>query len=256
MERLTACAAPGGTSSDGNRFGRQRTRTPRRRGERAWPLRARQSAEHVDYRRSCSGARSIRERKTADRSNHAVWRVCSSALKSGRRPRRASGMRLSKPCRRRKRETDVFGWFEQGSLRSASSFRTLAAPTRTTARTSKRGVGVNWRRGWNQIVARRFSIKLHLHQDCDQRSRRRGGSNRRAAHFGVAPGEASRSLRSFQAGNRPGRQPRPARMLSPLFLVIAALVKLTSRGPVFFRQERIGQARASVHDAQVPDDAG
>ena len=31
-------------------------------------------------------------------------------------------------------------------------------------------------------------------------------------------------------------------MLSPLFLLIAALVKLTSRGPVFFRQERVGQA--------------
>jgi lipopolysaccharide/colanic/teichoic acid biosynthesis glycosyltransferase len=30
-------------------------------------------------------------------------------------------------------------------------------------------------------------------------------------------------------------------ILSPLFLMIAALVKLTSPGPVFFRQERIGQ---------------
>src|SRR6185295_10178322 len=30
-------------------------------------------------------------------------------------------------------------------------------------------------------------------------------------------------------------------MLSPLFLIIAALVKLRSRGPVFFRQERVGQ---------------
>jgi lipopolysaccharide/colanic/teichoic acid biosynthesis glycosyltransferase len=30
-------------------------------------------------------------------------------------------------------------------------------------------------------------------------------------------------------------------MLSPIFLVLAALVKLTSRGPVFYRQERVGQ---------------
>lgn len=30
-------------------------------------------------------------------------------------------------------------------------------------------------------------------------------------------------------------------LLSPVFLLIAALIKLTSRGPVFFRQERVGQ---------------
>src|SRR5262249_35574658 len=30
--------------------------------------------------------------------------------------------------------------------------------------------------------------------------------------------------------------------LSPLFLLVSALVKLTSEGPVFFRQQRVGQA--------------
>ena len=34
-------------------------------------------------------------------------------------------------------------------------------------------------------------------------------------------------------------------LLSPLFLVIAALVKLTSRGPVFFVQERLGRNGAT-----------
>ena len=48
-------------------------------------------------------------------------------------------------------------------------------------------------------------------------------------------------------------------ILSPALLVIALMVKLTSRGPVFFRQERIGRAgrpfniikfRSMVHDAE------
>ena len=30
-------------------------------------------------------------------------------------------------------------------------------------------------------------------------------------------------------------------ILSPVFLVVAVLVKLTSEGPVFFRQKRIGE---------------
>ena len=43
--------------------------------------------------------------------------------------------------------------------------------------------------------------------------------------------------------------------LAPLFLVIAALVSLGSRGPVLFRQVRIGQNDEALHDAEVQDDA-
>ena len=42
-------------------------------------------------------------------------------------------------------------------------------------------------------------------------------------------------------------------VLSPLLLCIAAAIKLTSPGPVLFRQRRIGRGRG-VRPAQVPDD--
>lgn len=35
-------------------------------------------------------------------------------------------------------------------------------------------------------------------------------------------------------------------VLSPLLLVLAAWVKLDSKGPVFFRQKRVGRRQASV----------
>ena len=42
-------------------------------------------------------------------------------------------------------------------------------------------------------------------------------------------------------------------LLSPLMLVIALLVKVSSPGPVFFRQERVGKNGKPLPDREVPD---
>ena len=42
----------------------------------------------------------------------------------------------------------------------------------------------------------------------------------------------------------------------PIWLAIAAAIKLDSRGPVFYRDRRVGRRRARVRDVQVPDDGG
>ncbi len=44
-------------------------------------------------------------------------------------------------------------------------------------------------------------------------------------------------------------------VLSPLFLIMAILIKVTSKGPVFFKQNRLGLRGPEVHPLQVPDDA-
>ena len=44
-------------------------------------------------------------------------------------------------------------------------------------------------------------------------------------------------------------------LLAPLFLAIALVIKLDTRGPVFFRQVRVGPRRRDVPDVQVPDHA-
>ena len=43
--------------------------------------------------------------------------------------------------------------------------------------------------------------------------------------------------------------------LAPLFLVIAIAIKISSKGPVFFRQKRIGQIRGVFCLPEIPLDA-
>ena len=43
-------------------------------------------------------------------------------------------------------------------------------------------------------------------------------------------------------------------LCSPLLLLIAAAVKATSRGPVFFRQQRLGQYGQRLHVPEIPLD--
>ena len=58
-----------------------------------------------------------------------------------------------------------------------------------------------------------------------------------------------------QAHVRPRRQRRSSSSLGlPVWLAIAAAIKLTSRGPVFYRDRAHRARRARVPDVQVPDD--
>ena len=43
-------------------------------------------------------------------------------------------------------------------------------------------------------------------------------------------------------------------LLTPLLLAIAVAVKLSSKGPVFFHQERVGRWGAAIYDPQIPVD--
>ena len=87
---------------------------------------------------------------------------------------------------------------------------------------------------------------------------------------------------AYTAGGRPHTEPRPATRshdlavvawpaakrtldivlallgviaFAPVMLVVAALIKLDTRGPVLFRQRRYGRDREDLHGAEVPHDA-
>ena len=43
-------------------------------------------------------------------------------------------------------------------------------------------------------------------------------------------------------------------LLSPLFLVIGAVIKLTSEGPIFFKQQRLGRSWSSLYVPEIQID--
>jgi lipopolysaccharide/colanic/teichoic acid biosynthesis glycosyltransferase len=139
-----------------------------------------------------------------------------------------------------KRETDVMGWFEGQSvigliLPQIGSFNASTAgelELRVRGELAKR---------LEPAVVSRIAIKVHVHSEAKEatgaafepvdpllgelRSRKEGASLNEAVKRGL---DVLGSLALLI-------------LLSPLMLLIAALVKATSRGPVFFRQVRIGQ---------------
>jgi lipopolysaccharide/colanic/teichoic acid biosynthesis glycosyltransferase len=182
----------------------------------------------------------VRERKRADRSNQPLALVCvvlQSPTKAGSAPIwRAVVDALSAA----KRDTDVLGWFE---THEALGLILAEVPPSNPAfpRELNDRVRGELSRRLDAQTASRVSIQLHIHPEP------------RAAEAAGSPPVDPIVERAFPGDERRSQFDAAKRaldvvlsltllaILSPLFLMIAALLKLTSPGSVFFRQERIGQ---------------
>ena len=184
----------------------------------------------------------IRERKRADRSNQPFLLLLLSADDLGSTspsiwPAAIEALKAAK------RDTDVLGWFSQRAL------GVILPEVGTSDAPVVREIEARVRR---ELAVRllpeyqaRVTTRLHVH---------RGHLEPKgAAGEGFSPVEPLvQPLRP--RGTRAALDDAMKRgldiigslalllALSPLLLLIAALQKLTSRGPVFFRQQRIGQA--------------
>ena len=182
----------------------------------------------------------IRERKRADRSNQPlalvlvavqapfdtgsaqIWRSVIDALSAA------------------KRETDALGWFEKHEAMGLI-LPEVPASTPAFARALNERVRRELSRRLDAQSASRVLVRLHIHTGLD-----------------AAEAEEFQPVDPIVSQGRP-REKRQTNydvakrvldvvlsatllaMLSPLFLLLAALVKFSAPGPVFFRQERVGQ---------------
>jgi lipopolysaccharide/colanic/teichoic acid biosynthesis glycosyltransferase len=177
----------------------------------------------------------IRERKRADRSNQALalalltlngaevddaapaWQAVVDALDAARR------------------ETDVIGWFEN---RKTIGLILPELPS------SEPSLLQDFNERVRRELSRRMetpdiaSMQLHVLPDPN------AVEAEAVAAIAAPPNVKSRKRATYDGVKRALDIVLSLALLavfSPLFLLIAALVKLTSAGPVFFRQERVGQ---------------
>jgi exopolysaccharide biosynthesis polyprenyl glycosylphosphotransferase len=180
----------------------------------------------------------VRERKRADRSNQpfALVVVATEAVVHGN----------SGPMWRTvidslsavKRETDAVGWLDKGRA-IGLLLPEVAASTANFSRDLNERVRYELIKRLDAKALDRVVVKVHVH-----RAKQAVGVGEPFQAVGsIVPDGASLQERHALAKRILDvvLSAMLLAILAPIFLLLAALVKLSSPGPVFFRQERVGQ---------------
>lgn len=139
------------------------------------------------------------------------------------------------------RETDVVGWYKDGST-VAVLFTGLAVSDKSAIlSTILSRVSTALREEMSQEQFNQISISVHFFPD-DWDGDHSGRPSDPVLYPDVfSPNDGVRSLLRIKRAMDIGGSSLLLALCFPLFLIIALAIKLTSKGPVLFRQVRIGQ---------------
>jgi lipopolysaccharide/colanic/teichoic acid biosynthesis glycosyltransferase len=182
----------------------------------------------------------VRERKRADRSNQPFVLLLVSANDRGGPNSSSMWRAATEALTAAIRETDVLGWFEQRSVIGVvlTEIQALDAPV---AREIEARVRLELAKRLNSQAPYGFSIRFHVYpepRNVEAEALLSVDPILRKFH---SPEEQAPIRDAIKRGLDLVGSLTLLAALSPLFLLIAALVKLTSRGPIFFKQGRVGQ---------------
>jgi exopolysaccharide biosynthesis polyprenyl glycosylphosphotransferase len=139
------------------------------------------------------------------------------------------------------RDTDLTGWYEAGSIVGVILTDIVAPEKEAAISTIRAKVEAALREDLTQEQLSQISISINAYPEDWQLKASRRPSNP-VLYPDLASRDRSRKLALMVKGMMDASGSVIALVLSaPLFLLIAIAIKLTSRGPVFFRQERVGQ---------------
>ena len=139
------------------------------------------------------------------------------------------------------RETDTTGWYEDHSTvgvmfteighdEASTSLNTLTSRVTETLRSS--------------LTVEQFNhirVSFHIYPEDWEQNDRQPPSNPRLYPDLMQREEARKTSRAIKRAMDIAGSLAALAVLSPVFLIVAIAVKLTSKGPVFFRQRRVGQ---------------
>ena len=137
------------------------------------------------------------------------------------------------------RETDIAGWYRKSSIVGII----LTALTETTQTTLESAVAKRIREvlslTLDPLQAERVCISCHLFPSEDRGSKSGGNGDR--MFYPRNQGKNSKAAAAMKRALDIAGSFAALIVLLPLFIIISVAIKLTSAGPVFFRQKRIGQ---------------
>jgi lipopolysaccharide/colanic/teichoic acid biosynthesis glycosyltransferase len=180
----------------------------------------------------------VRERKRADRSNHSL--IVLLVTLNERLVESSGWTEAIDALTTIKRETDVLGWFEAGTT-IGLVVPDIPSNVSGVARELELRIRSEIERRLGESVGQAVSLQLHVHTSQE--------SVEDEMLWPVEPlleKVAPRTPRvrlhaSFKRAFDIAGSAALLLMLSPVFAAVAALVKLKSPGPVFFRQKRVGE---------------
>lgn len=144
------------------------------------------------------------------------------------------------------RETDTIGWHELGSVVGVLCTEIGEVEPSTAAAIVTEKVLSSLRETLGPELLKHIRLDVHLFPESTETNKPSvsGGDNKTENRFyrEIVQPHKNRPMAAFfkRALDIVGSL-GAILALSPVFVVLAALVKLTSKGPVFFRQKRIGQ---------------
>jgi lipopolysaccharide/colanic/teichoic acid biosynthesis glycosyltransferase len=182
------------------------------------------------------------ERKRTERSKAPFVLMLLEALSEGGDKRRGVTLgRVATALLSSSRDTDLVGWYEDGAIVGTMFTGLIVNDKRAVLDTFLAKVSATLQ---NELTAEEFQqVRISFHLFPDDWDHEKPGRPTNPALYPdlVSHDKGRRSVLIVKRTVDIAGSTTMLILLTPLFLAVALAIKLTSRGPVFYRQQRVGR---------------